>query len=317
MQAAEIRSPARERGFIVTSEPRPPICDYEGSDYRTRFWEGKGRDYEDRAERAALRSLLPEQGLRLLEIGAGYGRLTNEYHRYQQIVLLDYSLSQLRHAQSQLGRIPRFTYVAADAYRLPFQPGVFDGATMIRVIHHMANVPLVLAQIRRVMASGGTFILEYANKRNLKAVLRRALRRQSWSPHTLEPVEFIELNFNFHPEYIRRALIDAAFVPLAHRPVSFLRVPLLKRCVPVALLTAVDAALQSTGLLYAPSIFVKARADGAPSAPADGEITALFACPECGSPLEQRENMLICVRDGLRYAIRDGIYDFKAPLNEP
>jgi len=31
----------------------PPVCDYEGSDYRSRFWEGQGRDYEDQAERIA------------------------------------------------------------------------------------------------------------------------------------------------------------------------------------------------------------------------------------------------------------------------
>jgi hypothetical protein len=37
----------------------PPVCDYEGSDYRTRFWEGQGRDYEDQAERIALRRLMP------------------------------------------------------------------------------------------------------------------------------------------------------------------------------------------------------------------------------------------------------------------
>jgi hypothetical protein len=24
----------------------PPICDYEGSNYRTDFWEGRGRAYE-------------------------------------------------------------------------------------------------------------------------------------------------------------------------------------------------------------------------------------------------------------------------------
>lgn len=302
---------------MVTPEPRPPICDYEGSDYRTRFWEGKGRDYEDQVERIALRSLLPAQGQRLLEIGAGYGRLTNEYSRYQQVVLLDYSFSQLQHAQSQLGRIPRFTYVAADAYRLPFQPGVFDGVTLIRVIHHMANVPLVLAQIRRVMASGGTFILEYANKRNLKAIFRHALRRQSWNPHTLEPVEFVELNFDFHPEYVRRALISARFALLAQRPVSYFRLGLFKNMLPVSLLTAADSLLQSTGLLYAPSVFVQARAEGAPSPIASGDISTLFACPECGSPLEQQGEMLVCTRDGLRYAIRDGIYDFKAPLDEP
>ena len=41
---------------------RPPICDYEGSNYRTEFWEGKGRNYEDQVERIALRRLLPKHG---------------------------------------------------------------------------------------------------------------------------------------------------------------------------------------------------------------------------------------------------------------
>src|SRR5262245_52692514 len=144
----------------------PRICDYEGSNYRTEFWENKGRDYEDRIERVALRRLLPTHGKRLLEIGAGFGRLTNEYQAYQQVILLDYSLSQLQYAQETLGTSGRYIYVAADAYKLPFRPGVFDTVTMIRVIHHMANVPAILTQIRRVMVSGGTFILEHANKQN-------------------------------------------------------------------------------------------------------------------------------------------------------
>ena len=68
---------------------RPPICDYEGSNYRTEFWEGKGRDYEDQVERIALRRLLPKHGRRLLELGAGFGRLTSEYNMYDQVVLCD------------------------------------------------------------------------------------------------------------------------------------------------------------------------------------------------------------------------------------
>ena len=44
-------------------ESRPRICDYEGSNYRTEFWEGKGRDYEDQVERIALRRLLPQNGV--------------------------------------------------------------------------------------------------------------------------------------------------------------------------------------------------------------------------------------------------------------
>ena len=144
-------------------EPRPRICDYEGSNYRTEFWEGKDRDYEDKVERVALRRLLPSGGRRLLEIGAGFGRLTDEYAAFQQVVLVDYSLSQLQYAQEHLGRSGRYIYVAADAYKLPFQRGVFDAATMIRVIHHMADVPTVLKQVRSVLTSSGTFILEHAN----------------------------------------------------------------------------------------------------------------------------------------------------------
>lgn len=60
-------------------EKRPTIIDYENSTYRADFWEGRGRDYEDRVERIALRRLLRVRGRRLLEVGAGFGRLTNEY----------------------------------------------------------------------------------------------------------------------------------------------------------------------------------------------------------------------------------------------
>ena len=51
------------------------ICDYEGSRYRTDFWEGQNREYEDRVERVAMKKLLPPRGERLVEIGAGFGRL--------------------------------------------------------------------------------------------------------------------------------------------------------------------------------------------------------------------------------------------------
>ena len=84
------------------SDPTP-VCDYEGSDYRTRFWEEQ-RSYEDRVERIALRHLLPASGTTLIDIGAGFGRLANEYSGYQKVVLFDYSRSLLREAQQRLGR---------------------------------------------------------------------------------------------------------------------------------------------------------------------------------------------------------------------
>ena len=173
----------------------PPICDYEGSDYQTSFWEQGGRAYEDGAERVALRRMLPPSGRLMLEVGAGAGRNTPRYKGFERVVLMDYSTTQLQQAQAVLGRNDeQYLYVAADVYRLPFVPGLFDGATMIRVLHHMTEPEKALAQVRESLQPGSAFILEFANKQNLKAILRYWLKRQEWSPFSEEPVELIELN---------------------------------------------------------------------------------------------------------------------------
>ena len=79
-----------------------PVCDYEGSAYRTEFW-GQGREYEDAAERVALRRLLPPTGRRLIDIGGGYGRLFPLYAGYDEVVLFDYALSQLQQGRELWG----------------------------------------------------------------------------------------------------------------------------------------------------------------------------------------------------------------------
>jgi hypothetical protein len=66
----------------------PPVCNYEGSDYQTSFWEKGGRAYEDACEAIALKKLLPVRGDHLLELGAGAGRNTLRYTGYQQITLI-------------------------------------------------------------------------------------------------------------------------------------------------------------------------------------------------------------------------------------
>ncbi len=298
----------------MTERPSPPVCDYEGSGYRQDFWQGRGRDYEDRVERIALRRLLPRAGRRALEIGAGFGRLTGELAAFDQVVLLDYSRSLLAEARAQLGE-GRHTYVAADVYRMPFFPGSFDAATMIRVIHHMADVPAALRSVRQALAPGGAFVLEFANKRNLKAMVRHALGRQAWSPYTLEPVEFVTLNFDFHPAYMQAALREAGFCVERRLAVSYFRLGLLKRVVPVGLLAALDAALQGWAPLYAPSVFTRNTAVGAGPDAVEGPLR--FRCPLCGGELVQQGTALVCQGGGERWAIRDGIYDFKEPLDGP
>ena len=54
------------------------VSDYNGYDYKTDFWENTGREYEDQADRMAIRKLLPKRMEKFADIGGGYGRLANE-----------------------------------------------------------------------------------------------------------------------------------------------------------------------------------------------------------------------------------------------
>ncbi|MFZ5857022.1 MAG: methyltransferase domain-containing protein [Chloroflexota bacterium] len=293
----------------------PPVCDYTDSDYQTSFWDKGGRAYEDAAEAIALKHLLPKSGRLLLEIGAGAGRNTPRYAGFERIVLLDYSRTQLEQAQARLGKSDKYIYVAADAYRLPFADGLFDSATMIRTLHHMADAPKVLVGVARVMQNDAIFILEFANKQNLKSILRWLLRRQNWSPFKREQVEFVKLNFDFHPRAVSDWLTEAGFTIEAKRTVSHFRIGLLKRVVPAKWLAAVDGLIQPTGEWWqlTPSVFVRARRVGQIANLSYSEV--IFRCPECGhSPLVQKEAEVGCPTCGRRYEFRDGIYDFRQPI---
>ena len=292
------------------NEHKPPVCDYEGSDYQTRFWDEGGRDYEDAVEAIALKRLLPSGGSVLLELGAGAGRNTRRYSGFEKIVLLDYSRSQLEQARLRLGDSEQYTYVAGDVYRLPFVSGLFDGATMIRTLHHMAEPEAALAQVHRVMTPQGVFVLEFANKRNLKSMLRYLLRKQTWTPYSPEPVEFAALNFDFHPKSVRGYLRAVGFTIEKQLTVSHFRVDVLKRWVPVRILAGLDGLLQWTGGLFqlTPSVFIRSRATDA-GQPAVGG--AMFQCPVCQAGLPDMGHDLTCGGCGAIWPYAGGIYDFR------
>lgn len=299
---------------MTPAENPIPVCDYEGSDYQQSFWEQGGREYEDRVEAIALRRLLPESGRRLLEIGAGAGRNTPRYRGFDQIVLLDYSLTQLEQARDRLGLSERYVYVAADVYRMPFDANLFDAATMIRTLHHLVEPGVALEGVSQTLTPGAVFILEYANKRNLKAILRWFVRRQTWNPFEVKTVEFASLNFDFHPTQVQAWLAEAGFSTERQLTVSHLRVGLLKRLLPVRLLIALDSVMQQTGDLWqlSPSVFLRARAAGEPTQPSS-EIR--WRCPSCQARgLRPVQAGLQCPNCGLMWSFEGGIYNFKEPL---
>jgi SAM-dependent methyltransferase len=251
-----------------------------------------------------------------LEVGAGFGRLADLYRGYEQVVLMDYARTQLEEAQKYLGQDHRFIYVVADLYKMPFVDHLFDTLTMIRVMHHLVDVPAALTELSRILAPQGTAIVEHASKFHLKSLLRWLLRRQDWSPFDQTPVEFVELNFDFHPAWMRRQFKEAGFRLNNTRTVSHYRLNLLKRLLPTDWLVKLDSLAQPTGNWWqlTPSVFIQAQAEKPPtSAPTD-----FFLCPDCRSPslshpqpnLSQ-DTVLICQNCQRRWSFKDGIYNFK------
>lgn len=296
-----------------------PICSYEGSRYSTEFWTSE-RSYEDAVERVAMRALLPPTGRTLIEIGAGFGRLADLYAGYDTVVIFDYARTQLTQAVERLGESgpggrPNYIFVQGDFYRLPFVAGLFDTVTMIRTLHHAADAPAVLRGIAKILGPRGVFVLEFANKRNLKAILRYLARRQAWSPFDLDPVEFVELNYDFHPRWIWAQLEAIGLQREAIRTASHYRWAPLKRRLPTSLLVRLDALAQPTGMLWqvSPSVFVRSRALPTHAEAPEG---AFFRCPTCGAALGAPPASSFACACGATWEREGHIYNFLSPAND-
>jgi SAM-dependent methyltransferase len=202
---------------------------------------------------------------------------------------------------------------------MPFVPGLFETIVQVRTLHHAADAPALFQQLAHIARPGGQYILEFANKQNLKAILRYALRRQAWSPFDRQPVEFVPLNYDFHPQWIRDQLQQAGFAPGRTLTVSHFRFEPLKRLFPTSFLVRLDALAQLTGNGWqlAPSVFVHS------AHPEKGETAVsphFFACPTCLTPLGAVENgRLSCPNPHCQqqWPVIDGLYDFKEPLPRP
>jgi len=254
-----------------TITPKPPmddlghrICDYSDTDYAA-FWAGNERTYEDLVERIALRRLTGGIAGTCLEIGCGYGRLVNEYARAcDRVVLTDYAENLLAQARERV-RLLGLGHVECrqmNLYHLGQVGEQFDNAICIRVLHHVESVPDFFWQVNLALRDGGTFFLEYANKRNLLEILRWLSHRPNIRPFDHQPSQRKQnVYYNFHPTYIRDMLLKNGFQIEEELSVSLFRSPFLKRTFGAERLAKIEQPLQRPLAPFhlSPSIFVKAR----------------------------------------------------------
>jgi ubiquinone/menaquinone biosynthesis C-methylase UbiE/ribosomal protein S27E len=317
--------------------------DYENYDYQ-QFWEGNKRLYEDYSERIALRRLLKGEETRgrlFLDIGCGYGRLFNEYRSFSRIALVDYSMNNLANARIRInkflsdtaGDIPRVLYVAADAARLPFKAEIADVILTVRMVHHLEYPEKYFDQVRRILKEEGPYILEFANKRNTKSILKFFIGKMDISPFNKIPSQVGETIKNYHPAYIYDQLVSRGIIIEKSISVSNFRLGFLKKIPGISVLALLENLYQKffPFITLGPSIFIKSRKKS-PDCQQKKPIRAkhhtrfknndstgrlsgfmdIIICPGCGSgDFKLEQDKVECLSCGRSFNIKKGIIDFR------
>jgi ubiquinone/menaquinone biosynthesis C-methylase UbiE len=256
------------------------LAAFTNLDYRDRFW--PGREYEDQCDRIALRALLPATGGRLMDVGAGFGRLADEYGGYREVVLVDPSDALLDSARERLGSDPRFTFLSGTAQHLPVADASVDAVVCVRVLHHVGDLRPAIAEFARILRPGGVLVMETANKRNLKAILAWLMRRRRSSPFRRGSERYVDISLLAHrggseatapghwtssisylhsPRDVCAWLAAAGFEGRRVRTAALLRPSVVTRHVPGRLLVRLERILQPSlaALTPGPSLFVAGR----------------------------------------------------------
>ena len=91
-----------------------------------------------------------------LEVGVGTGAVASELVRQGfSVTGVDISLAMLAHARERLGE----HVVAADAARLPLRAISIEQAYSVWVLHLVGDVDAVVAEVARVLVSGGRWVI--------------------------------------------------------------------------------------------------------------------------------------------------------------
>jgi SAM-dependent methyltransferase len=227
------------------------------------YWEG--REYENAAEKMAIRRLLAGKHFyHAVDIGGGYGRLSVILRKFADTVTLaEPSRQQLDIAKEFLSDYPAIKRVLMQADNLDFSDASVDLITLIRVMHHLPDPTRELAEIARVLAPDGYAIVEVANYSHARHRLSYMLH------HKKLPLQPVDMNspehqgedevpfVNHNPHTVIKQLAAAGLKVERILSVSNLRSPGLKKIMPKRVMLAIEGILQPTLAhgYFGPSVF--------------------------------------------------------------
>lgn len=236
---------------------------YNYQDYWT------GRQYEHAAEQMAIKRLLKGRHFKnAVDLGGGYGRLSLFLTKFaDKVTLAEPSQQQLDFAKIYLKNTPRVEQKLLQAADLKMRAGSVELVLVVRVLHHLPNPVPEFQEIARVLAPGGTFILEFANDAHFlnrvryaakgKRVPKKPVDISSKANKKAGEIPFV----NHHPKTIIKLLHDAGFEVETALSGSNLRSPRLKKVLGKNVLLGLERVLQPmlAPLYFGPSVWLRLK----------------------------------------------------------
>ena len=111
-----------------------------------------------RDELDLLADLVPLAERRFIELGCGNARLARSLlRRYAGSQLVGLEVDAVQHAKNVADPQERLVFMAGSAEAIPFPDASFDGALMLKSLHHVPldGMDLALAEVARVIKPGG------------------------------------------------------------------------------------------------------------------------------------------------------------------
>ena len=238
------------------------ISDYNGYDYKKIFWEDADREYEDLADRLAIRRLLPKKMDEFVDIAGGYGRLAKEYlKKAKKVWIFDYSKTELADAKKEFG--DKISTKQGDIYNIPFKDNTFDGMIMVRATHHFEYMDKVMQELHRILKPGGVLVIEVANKKTLPKMFRYWFKKSNVNPFDKNPSNLADVDkdgfYNYHPKWIEDLFEKTGFEIAEILSVSNFRSKTMKKLFKTKTLIKMEKAVQKplASVRFAPSIYYK------------------------------------------------------------
>ena len=176
-----------------------------------RLW--KGRENVTAVESGIIKLLLGNRHFgRILEVGAGNGRLTNNLIKYCDNY---YALDKISNFLEKINIKSGIFKVACDLEFTPFRDGVFDVILMVRVLNFIENPAISIKELHRILKPGGILILSFYHTGSIAdlfdIIINQRTEKNIWARRSRDKKRVKRSNFReffFKKSYIHRILSD-------------------------------------------------------------------------------------------------------------